>query len=410
MRSLLWFVLGCMVGGLAVAGAFTLWILVEEPPPVVVVDAGPPCPDFPFEKPPWLPETQAKDIDRPVLLDVPASLEPRVQFWEKLWGVHADRVYLLADRRVPWVVHSLVDCRSMFADGDSAAAENLCDRRLIAAKKRVIQRLNRQRRRPGPELLAQYGGQRKLVATAARHILVIQGLRGRLDQALNRGAHALVLAEHVFAMEGVPPALARLAIIESLFEADVASPAGAVGAFQFVVDTAREYLQVDPFVDERLDPLRSSWAAARYLDAMHREFGDWPLTVTAYNTGPTRLRRLLGRGRNRDLGRLVAATPRGGFGFDGQNYFAQLAAVVRVTQSWQPPTLPPAPRVLRMVQPLPLDRLAACVGVDIPQLIDHNPALTDLVTQQGADIPLGTLIAVPAAELALESPQTGAGS
>jgi membrane-bound lytic murein transglycosylase D len=99
----------------------------------------------------------------------------------------------------------------------------------------------------------------------------------------------------IFASEGVPEQLVWIAEVESDFDADAASPAGALGMFQLMPATAKEYgLSTWPF-DERTDVEPSAHAAAKYLKNLHSEFGDWRLAVAAYNCGPGRVQRTLDR-------------------------------------------------------------------------------------------------------------------
>jgi membrane-bound lytic murein transglycosylase D len=85
---------------------------------------------------------------------------------------------------------------------------------------------------------------------------------------------------------GLPTDLVWLSLIESSHNPTIASPAGAAGLWQFMPDAARSYgLTVDRWVDERLDPERSTQAAIRYLSDLYRRFGSWDLSMAAYNMG-----------------------------------------------------------------------------------------------------------------------------
>lgn len=90
-----------------------------------------------------------------------------------------------------------------------------------------------------------------------------------------------------FRRHGLPEDLAALAIVESAMNPLALSKAGARGMWQFMPETARRYgLRCDYMLDERLDPYRSADAAARYLKAAYKRFGDWSLAISSYNCGP----------------------------------------------------------------------------------------------------------------------------
>ena len=95
---------------------------------------------------------------------------------------------------------------------------------------------------------------------------------------------------------GMPEDLLYMAMIESGFLATAISPVTASGVWQFMQPTARAYgLDVDEWVDERLDPVRATDAALDYLEELYAEFGSWYLAAAAYNAGPGLVARTIQR-------------------------------------------------------------------------------------------------------------------
>jgi len=102
--------------------------------------------------------------------------------------------------------------------------------------------------------------------------------------------------------EGIPVDVAALVLVESGGRPTALSPKGALGLWQFMPETARRYgLAVEPGRDERLDIVKSTRAAARYLRDLYSQFGDWNLAFAAYNTGEQAVQRAIGHNRARDF-------------------------------------------------------------------------------------------------------------
>ena len=100
--------------------------------------------------------------------------------------------------------------------------------------------------------------------------------RAFLERALQRGEYLVPMLTVELEEARMPWLLHYLALIESGYRPDVKSKAGARGLWQFMPATGREYgLKVDSKADERLNPEKSTYAAARYLKRLYLRFGDW---------------------------------------------------------------------------------------------------------------------------------------
>ena len=115
-----------------------------------------------------------------------------------------------------------------------------------------------------------------------------------VEDSLKRAPRYLPMMKRVFIRAGLPVELTYLAIVESRLKPRARSGRGAVGIWQFMKGTARHAgLTVNAIRDERKDPVRSSAAAAKYLEELHQRFDNWMLAIAAYNAGPTTVARLI---------------------------------------------------------------------------------------------------------------------
>ncbi len=119
---------------------------------------------------------------------------------------------------------------------------------------------------------------------------------------LARSGYYLPMMQRELEEAGLPLDLVYLSMIESGFNQRAYSRSRAVGLWQFMKGTGRQYgLAVDNYVDERRDAIKSTKAAVTYLKDLYNEFGDWYLAVAAYNGGPGTLRKAVRRAKSTDF-------------------------------------------------------------------------------------------------------------
>lgn len=118
--------------------------------------------------------------------------------------------------------------------------------------------------------------------------------------------------EDILGKHGLPFELCYLPVIESALNPQAHSPVGAAGLWQFMPATGKKYgLEINSLIDERMDPIRSTEAACRFLKALYNVFGDWNLVIAAYNCGPGNVNKAIHRaGGKRDFWSIYPFLPR----------------------------------------------------------------------------------------------------
>ena len=204
---------------------------------------------------------------------------------------------------------------------------------------------------------------------------------------LNRSGRYLDMIQEVFQRYRLPRELAYVAMIESGFNPTAVSRAGAKGLWQFMEGTARRYgLRVDRWVDERLDPEKSTVAAAMYLRDLFGQFGSWSLAKAAYNAGELKVTLALQRDGSSDFW----ALSRGRVLRDETKRYVpaiMAATVIALNPEQYGFEVSPEPRLAYDAVPVParvdLKALAARSGIPLNDLRRLNPELRRGMTPPG---------------------------
>ena len=175
----------------------------------------------------------------------------------------------------------------------------------------------------------------------------------------------------------LPLELKYLPVIESALNPRAVSRVGATGLWQFMISTAKHYgLKVNSLVDERRDPLKSSYAAAQYLSDLYKIFGDWNLVIAAYNCGPDKLNRAIHRsGGSRDYWQIYPYLPAETRGyvpaFIAANYIMNYYCDHNICPMLS--TLPVKTDTVMLSRDVHFKQVAGVLGISVDQLRDLNP-------------------------------------
>ena len=213
-----------------------------------------------------------------------------------------------------------------------------------------------------------------------------------MERWLERSEYYFPMMREIFEDEGVPLELIHLSMIESGLVPTARSWASAVGLWQFIRATGAVYgLEVNWWVDERRDPVKSTRAAAQHLRDLHDIWGDWHLSLANYNLSPRGLRRAIrAAGGVEDYWAAYPYLPRETRGYV-PGYIAATMIAMNPNEFGFETDFDVTPYSFDVVEVdglMPLEELAKAAGITLQEIKDYNPELLRWATPPGGKYPL----------------------
>ena len=202
--------------------------------------------------------------------------------------------------------------------------------------------------------------------------------REKTERMLGKTVMYFPIFERYAKEYNLPDALKYLAVTESALDPKAVSRASAVGLWQFMKLTGKEYgLRIDGTVDERMDPHLATDAAMRYLQRQYKRFGNWPLAIAAYNSGGGNVSRAVRRGRSKNFWKIRKYLPR-----ETRNYVPAYIAAAYLLQHYEKHNLNPSypemdlqlTEVVKVYDNLDFNFIAAVTGLSMTTLRALNPS------------------------------------
>jgi membrane-bound lytic murein transglycosylase D len=238
---------------------------------------------------------------------IPNLLKPAVNFWFRIYTQYSTQQVVIFDTNHLDVVYEVIDLRPLAdaSESPSEYAETSSEliRTTLAHYRSAFSSLASNDQPAGSTR------EEKIILSKIRHLKhrpsfdeladqlkMVRGQRDSMIKGLVAAETFLPKMEMIFSRMHIPVEITRLSLVESLFNFRALSKVGALGVWQFMPASGRDYLTIDAHrrIDERLSPIKATLAAGKLLLANYGSLGNWPLAIIAYNHGQKNLPRLVG--------------------------------------------------------------------------------------------------------------------
>ncbi len=296
---------------------------------------------------------------------VPVGLESSVEFWKKVFSEFSRSQLVYFD---PFDMSRIYEVTDVGEESRSNEYINDERARIAAAHGVEIERVKAQR-----------------------------GIKERTAAGIKRSGRYLAQIQKIFVERGLPPELTYLPMVESSYDINARSSVGALGIWQFMPRTGRQYLRVSSGVDERRDPLESSRAAASYLKEAYENLGSWPLAITSYNYGQAGVARAVDEVGSANLVDLIERYNHPYWGFPPKQFYAEFLAAVEIGSNvgrYFPDLEIDAAVTIKEVEVNRSTTLASLIkssGLDRDDFLGWNPALSS----RARIVPAGYRVKLP---------------
>ncbi len=297
---------------------------------------------------------------------IPAGLESAVEFWKRVFSEFSLSQLIYFDPRDPSKIYEVTEVGEQSRSNEYIDAERA---RIAAANGVDIERVKAQR-----------------------------GVKERTAAGIRRSGRYISQIQQIFKGRGLPPELTYLPIVESSYDLNARSSVGALGIWQFMPRTGRQYLRIGPGIDERRDPFESSRAAAAYLKEAYENLGSWPLAITSYNFGQGGMSRAVDEVGSDNLVDLIEKYDHPYWGFAPKHFYAEFLAAVEIgtnlSRYFPGLELDTAAEIkeIEVTRGTSLAALIKSSGLKRDEFLGWNPALNSAVRV----VPAGYRMKIPA--------------
>ena len=333
-------------------------------------------------------------------------IESNVAFWKKVYSEYTTEEGIIHDADDLNLIYRVIPLEKP----DTPGSRKINHQRTKTAKREIKTILKQLAMGAEPETLEEKrittmfgpGATAPDYKRAAFNLRCQVGQKDRFREGLIRSGAYLDQIKKIFREHGLPEDLAYLPHVESSFNPKAYSKFGAAGIWQFTRSTGRMYMTVGYAVDERRDPIFSTYAAARFLMKNHQKLQNWPMAITAYNHGTSGMMRAeQARGTYPEIFKSYRSRL---FKFASRNFYSEFLAAREVAQNYQlyfgelDLEDPLETTEIRLNGYTSMPVLADLLDIEVDELSRLNPALRKPVISGQKYIPPNHRLRLPAEE------------
>ena len=295
-----------------------------------------------FHRVPDPPEKTVQYSINRTLFPVADAIKPNVDFWISIFSAYSREQVVLHDTENLNIIYAVLDFRgqrltSREQELHIESAKDYYAQILLTVagcqRSADFKKLTREEKKVVGLFRGRFSAE--MFQTASEHIRDQSGLREEFSAGIARSGQYLAQMKAIFKTYALPEELIYLPHVESSFNYRAYSFANAAGIWQFTKGTGRQFLKINRSLDERVDPILSTEAAAKLLQQNFKKLHTWPLAITAYNHGQAGMVRAVDQVGTRELGEIYQRYQSPSFRFASRNFYAEFVAAVHVRMNYQ---------------------------------------------------------------------------
>ncbi len=334
------------------------------------------------------------------------------QFWIKIYSKYNTNEYLIHDSKKMNIIYEVVKWKEL-DESKIDEPQSKEQKKFLKDKLKYYKKILGELAALHPDTNKMNSEQNKIYkllpgfknkkdfSNAMKRLRIQKGQKNRFRRGLEVSGRYMPFLKKIFKKYDLPEELTILPHVESSFNYKAYSKAGAAGIWQFTRGTGKQYLKITYEIDERLDPILGTEAAAKLLKRNYEELGSWPLAITAYNHGFYGMKRALKKLKTKELNEIIKRYKSRYFKFASRNFYCEFIAAVHVVQNYEDYfqsikfESPIQYNEFPLQQYIKYSTLTKHLNLDDRSFKKYNPALRASIYNNSKYIPRGYRLRVP---------------